>query len=214
MGKKQAAKRAAKMSAKQTKKSTPKQPKQPKQPKRAGGLKTKLQYDVRSPWEIQKAVPETASKEQKKALRDEYTRLRDIAQKRVKRMEKDPYGKYTSEYKAHAQGFKKLRDIKDDKELRAAMSEVANFLSSPYGTVSGAKILYGKVYESVHSEYKWITKDNFQDFIEFMEYAKSVMKGREFDSTYVLDMFKNLSKQGASKEKMFEAIDAYAKGRQ
>ena len=58
-------------------------------------------------------------------LRKEYTRLRDIAQKRIERLGKD-YS-WTKQYNEHRKGFDKIKDI-DPRDLPKAFSELAKFV--------------------------------------------------------------------------------------
>ncbi len=72
-----------------------------------------------------------------KSLRSEYTRLRDIAQKRLNRLGKSEYAR-SKTYKNHKDGFKKLRDIADA-DLAAAFSELSKFVDAKRSTVTGQR---------------------------------------------------------------------------
>ena len=75
-----------------------------------------------------------------KELRKEYTRLRDIAQKRIKRLGKDPISATSDIYKEFAGGFPKLKSIGADRQaLEQAMADVSRFVRSESSTVGGAR---------------------------------------------------------------------------
>lgn len=74
-----------------------------------------------------------------KELRAEYTRLRDIAQKRIKRLSRDPVAQTSSIYREFEHGFARLRDIKTRGGLERAMADVSRFVRAKGSTVTGAR---------------------------------------------------------------------------
>ena len=73
-------------------------------------------------------------------MRKEYTRLRDIAQKRIKRLSKDPISGTSDVYKEFAGGFPTLKAMQGDrKALEQALADVARFVRSKGSTVGGAR---------------------------------------------------------------------------
>lgn len=75
-----------------------------------------------------------------KELRKEYTRLRDIAQKRLKRLSQDPISGTSDVYKEFAGGFPTIKAMRgDQKALEQALADVARFVRSKESTVSGAR---------------------------------------------------------------------------
>ncbi len=76
-----------------------------------------------------------------KTLRKEYTKLRDIAQKRLKRLEHD-YD-WTRTYQEHRDGFQKLSEI-DPRDLPKAFSEIAKFVSAKGSSVQGQRDIQRK----------------------------------------------------------------------
>lgn len=74
-----------------------------------------------------------------KELRAEYTRLRDIAQKRIKRLSRDPVAQTSSIYREFEHGFPRLRDIKTREGLEHAMADVSRFVRARGSTVTGAR---------------------------------------------------------------------------
>ena len=78
-----------------------------------------------------------ANKDDMRAIKDEYTRLRDIAHKRIMRLGKSEFKK-SAAYQAHKHDFPKLRDI-DPVNIPAAMAEMVKFLQAKTSTVSGQR---------------------------------------------------------------------------
>lgn len=73
-------------------------------------------------------------------MRKEYTRLRDIAQKRLKRLAQDPISGTSDVYKEFAGGFPTIKTMRGDrKALEQALADVARFVRSKESTVGGAR---------------------------------------------------------------------------
>ena len=73
-------------------------------------------------------------------LRKEYTRLRDIAAKRLKRMGQDEEFRQTQEYKYYTKRIPKLRDLVDRIEIEDYMADMAIFVNNPeISTVGGVR---------------------------------------------------------------------------
>jgi len=97
-----------------------------------------------------KTMLSTGTPDDISTMRSEYTRMRDVAQKRVKRLQKlfpDTVGakqKYDTGKKnkdgepIYASGFQKLRDIQP-KDFAYAFSELAKFLRAKGSTVTGQR---------------------------------------------------------------------------
>ena len=74
-------------------------------------------------------------------MRAEYTRMRDVAQKRIKRLKKEyPESKA---YSQHAEGFPKLRDL-DPRDFAKAFSNLAKFVRAKTSTVTGQRVAQAK----------------------------------------------------------------------
>lgn len=73
-------------------------------------------------------------------LRKEYTRLRDIAVKRLKRMGQDPELSQTMEYQYYKKRIPKLRDLVDRIEIEDFLADLAIFVANPeISTVGGVR---------------------------------------------------------------------------
>lgn len=73
-----------------------------------------------------------------KDLRKEYTRLRDIAQKRIKRLRADPEGAQSKVLQIFPEGIPRISDMHGSRaQLESAMADLALFIRDPESTVSG-----------------------------------------------------------------------------
>lgn len=73
-------------------------------------------------------------------MHKEYTRLRDIAQKRLKRISQDPISGTSDVYKEFAAGFPTIKAMRGDrKALEQSLADVARFVRTKESTVGGAR---------------------------------------------------------------------------
>lgn len=73
-----------------------------------------------------------------KDLRKEYTRLRDIAQKRIKRLRADPEGAQSKVLQIFPEGIPRISDMHGSRaQLESALADLALFIRNPESTVSG-----------------------------------------------------------------------------
>ena len=73
-------------------------------------------------------------------LRKEYTRLRDIAVKRLKRMGQDQELRQSQEYKYYSKRMPKLRDLVDRIEIEDCLADLAIFVNNPeISTIGGVR---------------------------------------------------------------------------
>lgn len=73
-------------------------------------------------------------------LRQEFTRLRDIAVKRLKRMGADAQASQTREFQYYSKRVPKLRELIDRLEIEDALADLAVFIRNPeISTVGGIK---------------------------------------------------------------------------
>ena len=106
------------------------------------------------------------TKDDLSTMRSEYTRMRDTAQKRLKRLQKQ-----FTESKAvqsHPQGFKKLKDL-DPRDFAKAFSELAKFLKSKGSTVSGQKDIKRKTIKTWQDQGLNLNDSNYKRVIKILE---------------------------------------------
>lgn len=139
--------------------------------------------------------------------RAEYTRLRDIAQKRVKRMSKDPYWSTTQAYKKYREGFAKLSDLSDD-ELPLAMNTVAKYIASRESTVASLNDIRDRSIKTFHyNGYKFVNKENYRSFGDFMGTVKQLYQVKHIpDSDQVAELFDELNRGGIGWGEIFDSF--------
>lgn len=137
-----------------------------------------------------------------KEVRAEYTRLRDIAQKQVKRMAKSEWT-WTDVYKQHEDGFPKLSDIKTKGQLAAALADVSMFVGAKTSSISGLKEQRKEAIKSLHKHgYDFVNEKNYKDFHMFMENYTSKEKAKIYDSKRVAAVFGFATKNKIDAEKL------------
>ena len=70
-------------------------------------------------------------------MKREYTKMRDVAQKRIKRMGESEFAD-TKTYEENKEGFRKIKDI-DPRDFAKAFSELSKFVAKKTSTVTGQK---------------------------------------------------------------------------
>lgn len=88
------------------------------------------------------SIARGANRDDWSAIKAEYTKLRDIAHKRIKRLGESEFKK-SAAYTSHKGDFPKLRDL-DPRDIPAAMAEMAKFLRAKTSTVTGQRIRRSK----------------------------------------------------------------------
>lgn len=108
-----------------------------------------------------------------KELRQEYTRLRDIAVKRLKRMGQDPNIAQSQEYRYYSSRVPRLRDMIDRLEIEEALADVALFVRNPeISTLGGVRERLRKQAEGFRETVDYDLPDT-ATLQEWTYYAKS-----------------------------------------
>ena len=102
-----------------------------------------------------------------KALRREYTKMRDIAQKRIKRLGESEFS-YTKAYQEHREGFKKLKDISKG-DFAKAFSELSKFVNAKGSSVSGQKEIRAKTIKTWNEQGIPINTETYKRTITILE---------------------------------------------
>ena len=161
-------------------------------------------YDAN--WYIPSAIKALLEAGKQKEVRKEYTRLRDIAQKRLKRLEKAGLTN-TAIYQSNYKRFKKLKDIKSNSELASRLSDLARFIKDPRSTKKKLFEIRDKSLKTLHSHgYKFVNKDNYYDFAKFMEEYRNKMLDMEYDSGDAVLPLSILSKAALKNKSFFRKI--------
>ena len=108
----------------------------------------------------------TGTKDDLATMRSEYTRMRDVAQKRIKRLGKQfPESKA---YQSHAKGFPKLKEL-DARDFAKAFSELAKFVKAKGSTVTGQKEIKQKTIKTWQDQGLNLNEENYDKTIKILE---------------------------------------------
>lgn len=142
-----------------------------------------------------------------KELRAEYTRLRDIAQKRIKRLSRDPVAQTSSLYREFEHGFARLRDIKTREGLERAMADVSRFVRARGSTVTGAR-------ESLQRRTAQMTDVTLDDVEpdEYMSLDEWMALWRESGEPYDSDVAVMYYREKAGQQLSIKDYYAWARG--
>ena len=106
------------------------------------------------------------TKDDMATMRAEYTRMRDVAQKRIKRLGKQfPESKA---YQTHEKGFAKLKDL-DPRDFPKAFAELAKFVRAKGSTVTGQKQIKEKTIKTWQDQGLNLNSKNYDKTIKILE---------------------------------------------
>lgn len=113
----------------------------------------------------------SANKDDMSAIRTEYTRLRDIAHKRWKRLGESEFANSPA-YTSHAGDFPKLREM-DPRDLPKAFANMVRFLRAQTSTLSGQKTRRQKNIEEWNKLGLNLTEQNYDNVMKMLREMRS-----------------------------------------
>ena len=113
----------------------------------------------------------SANKDDMSAIRTEYTRLRDIAHKRWKRLGESEFAESPA-YTSHAGDFPKLREM-DPRDLPKAFANMVRFLRAQTSTLSGQKTRRQKNIEEWNKLGLNLTEKNYDNVMRMLREMRS-----------------------------------------
>lgn len=131
------------------------------------------------------SISRRANKSDWREIREEYTRMRDVAQKRLKRLLKSEFSD-SKAVKLHPDMFPRLRDL-DPRDLPKAFNDLYRFVRASTSTVYGQRQAKEKTIEKFNKAgfekegFDLRKEENFREFIKVIE------KVRKFKITYGSD---------------------------
>lgn len=142
-----------------------------------------------------------------KELRAEYTRLRDIAQKRIKRLSQEPVAQTSSVYREFQHGFARQRDIRSREGLERAMADVARFVRARASTVTGARESFQqRAARAANIELHDVEPDDYMSLDEWMSLWRE--SGELFDSDIAVMYYR----EKAGQQLAIDDYRAWARG--
>lgn len=142
--------------------------------------------------------------------RQEYSRLRSIALKRIQRFEGTEYSDAQILREFPASHFLKVSDIHNDRVLYYLLADTARFLKSKRSTISGQKEIEKKTLETLRRRnYGFVTPVNLRDFGRYMELVKAQSTATYFDSIRAAELFRDALEDRKSIDEIAETFLAY-----
>ena len=111
-----------------------------------------------------------------KELRQEYAKLRSVAQKSLKRLENSRYAD-SETHRQNRNAFPKTGSIKSKRELARALTDVTRFLSAKSHSVSGLNEIREKQVSTWQDQYGYdfVNFNNFDQWVDFLEWYKDMV---------------------------------------
>ena len=135
------------------------------------------------------SIARGANRDDWRSIKDEYTRLRDIAHKRIMRLGESEFKK-TSAYTSHVKrvryidpdtgktkymkkdAFPKLRDL-DPRDIPAAMAEMVKFLQAKTSTVAGQRSRKSKTIKAWQEQGLDLNEKNYNKVMDLLKEMRS-----------------------------------------
>ena len=127
------------------------------------GFKNEYAYSTQA----LESISRRANKDDWAAIKAEYTRMRDAAQKRLKRLQKSEFSK-SKEVINRPEGFPKLREL-DPRDIPKAMNDLYRFLHAKTSTVHGQRERMEKTIQTFKKAGIDIEPENYDLFIKVLE---------------------------------------------
>jgi len=177
------------------------------------GVTGKLNYDA--DWYQPRNLRQQMKAGNLGEIRKEYTRLRDISQKRLKRMGQTMW-KDTQTYQRNVHHYPKLKDIKSEAELAHRLSDLSRFITAKTSSVSGMESQMKKALKTLHEhDYNFVSKENFLQFGKFMEeYRFQKLDEMGYDSGTAAEAFNQLEIHRVDPEKVKEDFEFWLKNQE
>jgi len=137
-------------------------------------------------------------------LRSEYTRLRDVAQKRLKRMAGKPEAQET--YAQHPGGFPKIRELEGRGDLVKALIDVSSFLTARRGSLSGIQATNKQIIKSMARKGVSVRKEDLRNYGNFMNTMRKLYHFEQgsFASEQFQELWSKLNESGNVTQAQYE----------
>lgn len=158
-------------------------------------------------------------------LRKEYTKLRDIAQKRLQRLGQTEQGRQSAVYVSNFGAFPTIKKM-GGRVNKYNLIKLARFVANPMSTVKGQKAVVSSTVKSLRaSGITHVTKENIADYGAMMEYIRALgydamlysLKAGKRDKVslygpeFFNELFETWQKVDNPEEAVLDAIDKRSK---
>lgn len=141
-----------------------------------------------------------------KEIKEEYRRLRSIANKRIERLEKAGY-EQTQTYLRNVGVYKSPSNY-TMAELQYKLYQISKFVAAKSSTVSGMRLIEKEALETLQE--KGLGRiNNLQVFGDFMSWARTKYKSSEFDSERAAEIFNEAKRRNIDIEEIKKDYELY-----
>ena len=154
----------------------------------------------------------TTSKFSLKEARAEYSRLRKIAEKRLKRIGESEF-RTGDVYRKYKDAFQPLPKNASAERVRKMLSEVARFTERKQASISGFRESQKKQIETLQERgYDWINKDNISTFNDYMARIMKFTAAKNYDSEEIVDLVHDAMDADLDPDDVAEDFEDYLSG--
>ena len=134
-------------------------------------------------WEPTSYNPQGLQAYSERDLRREYTRLRDVARKRIQRLQASEFkGSSVARYNTMDK-YRKLSEIRSPEELRRRLSDLARFVTAKTGSVKGLREQRTAQLETLHEHgFTFVDKTNLKEWGQYLQWLKARYPNRYAES--------------------------------
>ena len=141
-----------------------------------------------------------------KEIRDEYRRLRNIANKRIDRLKKAGY-EQTQTYLLNAGAYKSASNY-TMAELHYKLYQISKFIAAKSSTVSGMGTIEKEAIETLREKGLGRIK-SLQEFGDFMTWARTRYKNSDFDSERAAEVYNEAKRRSIDIEEIKKDYELY-----
>ena len=127
----------------------------------------------------------TGTKSDIETMHREYTKMRDVAQKRLQRLENE--FSWTKTYQNHKEGFAKLSDI-DPRNFPKAFSDLAKFVKAKSSSASGQREIRRKTINTWQNQGIDLNLRNYNTVMDILETMRKRKMGKIYGSDKVVEL--------------------------
>lgn len=145
-------------------------------------------------------------------IRREYTRLRNIANKRIKALSKSEFTD-TRIYQLNKEGFPSIKKL-TQRMMVSYLAQLASFVTAKSSSVTGLRELQKQTIETLHEHgYTWVNKSNLKEFGDFMEQMRDKNIQKMYSSETIAEVWHAVKKHGVSTDDVRANFDFWVKNR-
>lgn len=165
-------------------------------------------------WEPTSYNPQGLQAYSDRELRREYTRLRDIARKRIQRLQASEFARSSVARYNTMDKYRKLSEIRSPEELRRRLSDLARFVTARTGSVKGLREHRSAQLKTLHEHgFTFVDQTNLKEWGQYLQWLKARYPNRYAESASELGqgwkIYRALRQQSLSAEQVQAAFEKW-----